>query len=436
MTAWSEENFLERLIPRLRQKAESTAGPCPDSESLAAFAENHGSKAFREAITIHLVSCARCREIEERLQYFARTEAPEDGLECKNAEKRLDNWMGAFLRAQASRAQAERAFSTVQPAIRRGWLSSWRLQWALGTLAFVAVAATTTFFLGFRFGRTQQRQVAVTLAPPPAQRTAAPPAVTSESGSAVPSGGLPVSRTVTKPQGESRGANSRPAVMTRAPAGESEQSQPATNPPAGAAPVPEARPGSSENTATPSPALQANAGAAAAPEAGSHPYSSATGAVVAAASKTKAPVEGLASFSRPASTQLPAAPALRPATKGLANYPASIRLPAGTRVWIQLKSVNRQADGSLTFQGSLHLPVTKANRVLLERGTEVKGFGTESHGRMALSMSEFVIHGVHYALKSAPSSEGAVTFEGGRVLETFLGSDSTYEKASETTGQP
>lgn len=437
MTAWSEENFLERLTPRLRKGAESTAGPCPDSESLSAFAENQGSNALREAIATHLVSCSNCREIEERLRYFARAEEPEEGLEWKNAEKRLDNWMAAFLSAPVSRDQAGRAYSVGsvgQPTKSTGWMSSWRLVWALGTLAIVAVVASTTFFLGFRLGRTQQRQVVAQVAPPTAQpaitrTTETKPKSATESTAVAP----PPGRAPAEEEGARRPALAYGPSREQPTVSSGRASSPSTSAPlTEALAVPRVNPEGGGRTQTPSREVPTNASPEASVVASAPPRSSAG----VRTEGTPVPVEGLASLTRSASTRLPAAPALRPAATELVNYPASIHLPSGTRVWIQIKAVNRRADGSFTFQGSLHLPVTRAKRVLLERGAEVNGVGSESHGQTSLSIRELVVHSARYVLKSAPASEGAVPFEGGRVLETFISSDSIYEKTGDTTGQP
>ncbi len=119
--------------------------------------------------------------------------------------------------------------------------------------------------------------------------------------------------------------------------------------------------------------------------------------------------------------------------------PALLRLPAGTRLWIQTNSVNREPDGSFTFRSSLLLPMGEANATPLYRGTEVYGSGSANQSRVALSITEFVVAGAHYKLKGVPnvtnaqtSGTGAtVAFDAGQVLEIFLASDSIYERVPE-----
>ena len=128
----------------------------------------------------------------------------------------------------------------------------------------------------------------------------------------------------------------------------------------------------------------------------------------------------------------------------VANHAASLRLEAGTRIWIRLNSKSSQPDGSFTFTGSLHLPLSQGGATLLARGTAVTGRGTLIQGHASLLITEFVVQGTHYLLKAAttaksaetPGAGKAVKFEGDQILEVFLASPSVYEKASDGTGQP
>ena len=115
--------------------------------------------------------------------------------------------------------------------------------------------------------------------------------------------------------------------------------------------------------------------------------------------------------------------------------PPVIRLDAGTRVWITLKSVRQRADGVSEFQGVLLLPVTQSGAVLLGRNCEVAGTMTVRNGKTSVQILEFLSPGGHYKLRSASGEAdlrmlGAgevVEFDSGRVLETWMASVSTYE---------
>jgi len=118
------------------------------------------------------------------------------------------------------------------------------------------------------------------------------------------------------------------------------------------------------------------------------------------------------------------------------NLPSSLHLASGTRLWITLGSVSRQPDGTFTFSGSLLMPLKSSASSHLDRGTGVSGSGTEAQGRTSLVVSEIVIDGSHYKLKSqagagsarSAGSGGVVSFDSGKVFEMWLSSDSIYER--------
>jgi len=119
-----------------------------------------------------------------------------------------------------------------------------------------------------------------------------------------------------------------------------------------------------------------------------------------------------------------------------AASPAYVRINAGTRVWILLKSTSPQTNGDFRFRGMVLLPVTQAGAVLLDRETEVVGIGKVSQGRTTIRIVEFVWQGARYKLRGAagamntpgPGAGPAVEFNAGQVLETWLAAVSTYER--------
>jgi hypothetical protein len=113
-----------------------------------------------------------------------------------------------------------------------------------------------------------------------------------------------------------------------------------------------------------------------------------------------------------------------------------IRLDAGTRVWITLKSIHPRADGVSEFRGLVLLPVTQSGATLLGRNTEVSGTMTVSNGKRSVQILEFLAAGARYRLRGASGEANlrllgagpVVQFDAGRVLETWMAVVSTYEK--------
>jgi len=124
--------------------------------------------------------------------------------------------------------------------------------------------------------------------------------------------------------------------------------------------------------------------------------------------------------------------------------PPLIRLDAGTRVWITLKSVSPRPDGVSEFRGLVLLPVTQSGATLLGRNTEVSGTMTESNGKRSVQILEFLSAGAHYKLRGASGEANlrllgageVVQFDAGRVLETWMAVVSTYEKQSGESKPP
>jgi hypothetical protein len=90
------------------------------------------------------------------------------------------------------------------------------------------------------------------------------------------------------------------------------------------------------------------------------------------------------------------------------------------------------------------LPVTQSGAVLLSRNTEVSGTMTVRNGKRSLQILELLTAEAHYRLRSASGKAnlrllgagGAVQFDAGQVLEMWLASASTYEKAPGMDLQP
>ena len=136
--------------------------------------------------------------------------------------------------------------------------------------------------------------------------------------------------------------------------------------------------------------------------------------------------------------------AAAPADSAPGSGPSSVRINAGTRVWILLKSTSPQTNGDFRFRGIVLLPVTQAGAVLLDRETEVVGVGKVSQGRTTIRIVEFAWQGARYKLRGAagavtatgPGAGPTVEFNAGQVLETWLAAVSTYERVSGETAPP
>jgi hypothetical protein len=113
-----------------------------------------------------------------------------------------------------------------------------------------------------------------------------------------------------------------------------------------------------------------------------------------------------------------------------------IKLDAGTRVWIALKSIHPQPDGVSEFRGVVLLPVTQSGATLIGRNAGVSGAITVRNGRRSVQILEFLSVGARYTLAGASGQVDlrllgageALEFDAGRVLETWMASQSTYVK--------
>src|SRR5208282_253065 len=94
-----------------------------------------------------------------------------------------------------------------------------------------------------------------------------------------------------------------------------------------------------------------------------------------------------------------------------------------------------QTDGQFEFAGTLLLPVTASNLLILDKGIPITGFGVTSGTQTSLTITGFAFRGSHYKLQSHPSSSGlqkaasgkVVQFQSGKVVEMWLDSSSTFE---------
>lgn len=426
MKPWTEDNFLERLMPQLPRADGAHTGSCPDSELLSAFSEDQVSPFVREAIAAHLTRCPKCHEIHERLGQFAKASVPVQDAEWINAEKRLDNWMDGFLRAQSDKAGTK---LKVEPsALVPRWKDSskaalsWKVGWALGMAAVLAFGVAGVVLT--RRGPTGSApvRIAANQAPPPDQLVNSVPSVSENSTQTNESknGSAKISKSEQK----------RSATRSSTPSQGSH-----TEPPGEAANLGKAQ------AAAPSHSARTNT---ASTSQIAHTYSPPRDGTYA-----KAPIGGPrlgmpsashgfapAALSRQNQTQPSSTPG--PSAGAVADLPTSLQLEAGTYLWIRLDRTLPE-DGTFTFRGTLMPPVARSGTVLLNEGTGINGAVTMKGGEIeTIFVTEIVVEGMRYRLQgtagatnmNAPGSGWALPFNQGQELEMHIPTASVYERLS------
>lgn len=387
MNDWSEDNFLERLTPQLRQKLGGADSPCPDAEALCAVLDGEARQPERDAVVAHLSQCAACAYLGTRLVRFDNEGPTESEAAWNLTRTRLDNWLEGFLHSEAARPGSARSggpswrfFSWV--AIR-GFLTSMKIVWASSVVLALGLIVDGALVLKYRVAHMPQVQMAARPTVPPK-----PP-------------GMSTGNRKTSPPGESLpkvGNNLSPNTETT------------TGPGAGAPSFPPASadhnlPTETAQATTPSP-------------------QNSTPRVVVGAEEPSTPRNAAAGAST--------------------SRPPTLWLDPASRLFIVVSAIHIEPDGSLQFHGILLLPVAQPERVLLDRGTEVIGVGKISQGQTSIAVTDLVVQGVRYTLKEGsgqmnaetPGAGGKVDFERSQNLDMWPTDTAAYEKVSGPTGQP
>ena len=437
MSDWNEDNFLERLMPQLRQQRSAEPDPCPDAETLLAALEGEAPATVRAQVAEHLKQCPACAELQNRLLSFDTEPSPEPEAVWKETRKRLDNWLEGFLRSEEARLRAAKLTATPRKGSR--WETfwspfiSWKVVWGLGAVALLVLIADGVIVMEVRRGHPPQVQVAAR--PAPSQRQPA-----NAQSPEKPAVGAPLVGALAKqrpPVGAPRmGArvnqeHALPQVAEHLPPipptpYARNAAAPRAQLPAIAAPGPEAPNLPSQPTQAEAPA-QPPPQPAAAQEAPEKTPTSTTLNTELVARPSPLPSSSTASTSGVAAEHLP-----------------SVRLEPGAHLLLALSSVKPLPDGSLQFRGTLLLPVAHTGLVALDRGAEVIGVMTTSQGQTSLAVVELVTQSVRYTLKAGtgamkaqtPGAGGGVHFDRSQVLEMWPTSPSVYERAREITPQP
>ncbi len=457
MTGWNEDNFLEKIIQLLGQR--SGTARCPEAAAFLAASDGDISGVLKIAMAEHASGCPDCRDLQQRIERFDAPMVTDHDTEWKQTEKRLDDWLESFL---ASNAAVHRERDRVRASrLRLFWTRLigpnvlGQLRWAL-----VPAAAIGLVICSILAGRVSVRRAPQVTAE--AQRvpaTMVPPrvAVEQRASEAEPTGKSQDSRTAQTPPKPAQGGT----IASNAPRRIGPPGASPIAPQGGASPTDTAvlalpGPSNPEKTPISSPRepLQAPSGESApvspsvrggrtvetAESSGSTPWiaSSRPGALPS----SRATPSGLRSIV--ASRGVAHAPEAKEERPSAVPAPPEIRLDAGTRVWISLKSIHPRADGVSEFRGLVLLPVTQSGATLLGRNAEVSGTMTVRNGKRSVQILEFLSAGAHYKLRGATGEAdlrllGAgevVQFDAGRVLETWMAAVSTYEKQSGESRPP
>lgn len=428
MSGWNEDNFLEELLPPLRHRL--AAGLCPEAETWCAVADDEASESLRNAIAAHTARCPACRDLQQRLQRFDGPVLPGHENEWEQTEERLESWLKSFLRSGAAVDRAGRRAQGSHPGHWWQGLAippfGWRMRWVLVPAATLAVVIGS--FLAGRLSAPRSPQLTASATPyttPSLERT---PDREPQLPEAAPQT-EPDSAAGTAIASRAARRTSPPVASPAAPA----ESVPASDVAALAPPAP-GNPGqapiSPPAQAVPSPTDERAVETAAT----SGPAPSATPAGRGVLSSRRATPSGITSTV--VSRGVTPAPAARAERSPAVPAPQTIRLDAGTRVWITLKSVHPRADGASEFRGAVLLPVTQSGAVLIGRNSEVSGVMSVRNGKRSVQILEFLSTGAHYRLRGASGEANlrllgagqALEFDAGKVLETWMASASTYEK--------
>jgi len=428
-------------MPLLQRKQ----GPvrCPDTETMCAVVEGSATEPMKSAFAAHKTVCPSCAKLHERLRSFDEAGSPLSEPEWRQTEKRLSNWLESLLASDSALVAVNRGVtkSGLHDRLQRLTkpLGALQIRWLL-----IPVATLALVICSFLAGRVSVRRVpqVVAEAVPPKDAIAnaihPSPAITEIPSEPHRAQAAPRARPT--PARPNRIASGGPQGMGSA-AGSVQSRQEETGnetasvtPPASTA-DPAAQPTGASSAPAPPTAHSDRAVQAA--QTPSPAPSGIAGRPVNRGVVRAAPASGFAPVvsSRSAAESVSKAKGEQPSP---ILAPTEISLEVGTRVWISLKSIRQRADGSSEFSGGLLLPVMQSGAVVLERNTQISGIVSVRQGKTAVQITEFSSNVARYRLKgiggevNTHSGAGrAVSFDAGKVLETWIASTSIFGKLPE-----
>ncbi len=427
MSEWQEDNFLERLAHNSKENAVPVL--CPEVEALSGGSDSGGVGPISAQLHRHIEHCPLCSDLHRRLDLFDKAESLVLDSEAIEAEKHLGFWLKGFLASESLNLRASTSVSTPREAVSQAPAKTrmlWVMNWALSAAAMILVVAGVVYF---------RRSVNMQTPVPVVVRT------TTDD--------LP---TPAKPSEE-------PAAPEVNPVGEVQpQVVVPKNPPAPKAP--KLFPPSRRNGA---PAQRQELAAASEHEKQSAPL--AVQGTTSVATEARAVVENQPQS--PSGTPMQPTPPPAPislshgSTNGIAPgskpngtpahgsetraaIPSVVLIPAGTRIWISLQTISPQDDGRSQFKGTLLLPVSTSNSLVLAKGTPVAGFGSIAEGQTSIQITALVLNAKQYKLRSELSvrahpttrASKAVQFERGTVIELWLDSAAVFEFTESQSAAP
>ncbi|MGA8449409.1 MAG: hypothetical protein WB707_04190 [Candidatus Acidiferrales bacterium] len=418
MNTWSEANFLERLMPPTQLKSSAKKDPCPEDELLVAFSENRLGGFVWDAVAEHLTRCADCSELQHRLLKLSGAGVAANQAEWGQTEKRLENWMDAFLQTHAADvpvggpARPAVVIASREP-VRNA--PGWKFRWAWGAVAGLAALACAVVALELvpALLHRGEQQVA-SQGPPAAAPQVAPQSIPPADAAPAPSR----SRAV-----ESAAKIESPGTLAAGPVKPSQGIESAakvsSNTPAARKEV-TSRDGAKLASARQEPAQgdgrPATDPADAALSTATHAASQLASAVGAAISSASGEAQAGDGTSR--------------------RVPSSIALLESTPIRIQLMSGSIPSDGSFEFRGTLLEPAIPVIGMVLGRDTEIRGRGTVQNGEISVVINDVIIRGVHYPLKAGSGAAKAVRVGSGDAMQVSFDRDSVYEKVSRASSAP
>ncbi|MGC1965654.1 MAG: hypothetical protein WA673_04295 [Candidatus Acidiferrales bacterium] len=402
-------------MPPTQLKSGTKKDPCPEDELLVAFSENRLGGFVWDAVAEHLTRCGECAELQQRLVKFSSATVTTDQGEWGQAEKRLENWMDAFLQSHATElivgepAKPALAIADrVPPTSGSG--PSWKFRWAWSAVAGLAAVACAVVVLEFVPALLHRGEPQLALQNP----ASAVPKVAQQSGA--PAG--PVAN-ASASRATNSSATAGPVVATVAQPGKPSQKIDSNAPLS-------ASPSATRRYAANPPADPAGAALRTATQAASQLASAVGAAITSASGETQPSHDG----SRP----VPASRARSAATHSA--LPGSISLLENTPIRIQLTSGSIPSDGSFEFRGTLLEPAIPVIGLVLGRDTEIRGMGTVQNGEISVVINEVIIRGVHYPLKAGSGAAKAVRVGSGDALQVSFDQGSVYEKVSRASSTP
>jgi len=449
MSEWREDSFLEKLADSPKRGGLG----CAEAEALCASVDAEGVSAIPAKLLRHIKHCPICLDLQRRLLLFDQADGSYVDAETVSAEKRLDSWLKGFLASRSFRPQAPHEVLELR-AIPKPSIGKprrfWRIQWALAAAATIVIATSVGYIWHSISALTSSWELARhtpgTQAPGPPNPLISPmptsPGQPPVSSQAAESPALSNPRTHGSSNhgapppisAESHALSDRGAPWAKGTQGQSAAVNPGSSPSTMAdnAPAESHEPGAGAVSGM--AAKQGPEGAQRNPPLGSN-------ALAHALTRTPVPASLSATPAGPAasSAHKTVGPNYKPAAGPSTLVP--IYLPAGTRIWVSIESTTAQLDGHFQFTGTLLQAVTVSGVILLDKGTPLAGLGYRSVERKSLQVTECLIRGSRYKLRIAPGaaelpagSGKVVEFEGGKVLEMWLETDTILDPVAGGAG--